>query len=290
LQRLASTTAFPGTLALSSSDVYWLENAADDPAQISGSVRSVPKGGGTALVVADHQASPTDLVVAGSTPYWATFGTPSGSGAIASTGFQIQLASRHAVSITADASRIYWAEDNGDVQSSTLNGGSIKAFPGASAVALVSDGAVLYTMDNDGGVRGFPEAGGPAALYFQFVKECQPSRTIMLDGTPNFIYFIGACASCETIQRFQVGGTGEAWNLTCDEIMGPAHKMAVDDHAVYWLNLHSVMWAKKDLGPSTVLAQLPCDDGDASHIGGIAVDDTYVYWAAYGGIWRVAKP
>jgi hypothetical protein len=68
----------------------------------------------------------------------------------------------------------------------------------------------------------------------------------------------------------------------------PAPTFAVRDYELVVVDYDVVVVDYVTVRGSTPSAR--CNDGDPDHRGGIAVDDTYIYWAAYGGVWRIAKP
>jgi sugar lactone lactonase YvrE len=118
----------PDGLALDATNVYWTTHTA------TGTVMQMPKAGGAAVALADTQANPHSIAVAGGFVYW----TNQGNGTV----------------------------NTGSVQRVAVTGGTITTladklpFP----VTLVVDASYVYWTDTAAGaVMRVPIAGGPAA-------------------------------------------------------------------------------------------------------------------------------
>jgi sugar lactone lactonase YvrE len=93
--QLGSSQPAPSGIAVDASHVYWTNlgplGGLNLPAPLSGSVMMAPIGGGSLTTIADHQAVPVCIIVAGSTVYWSQYGlnvpgwimsAPAGGGAV----------------------------------------------------------------------------------------------------------------------------------------------------------------------------------------------------------------
>jgi hypothetical protein len=76
--KLASNQEAPSAIAIDTKNVYWVNlgklGADNFPALNSGSVMNVPIGGGKVTTVANKQAVPVSIVIAGETVYWSEYG------------------------------------------------------------------------------------------------------------------------------------------------------------------------------------------------------------------------
>ena len=273
-----------GSVAVSDTDVFYANES--NVYSAMGTVMSVPKCGGASTLVAGNIAGPMDLIVAGGVPYWSNFGLYGDgepvNGSIASPSGPIDTTDGVPQAVTASATDLYWATQWAGVGSSSLDGGGVSAVTKQGAIGLAADDSTLYLLGGDGSLATVPEGGGDLSPLVSptcmFVGEA-PRRWSSTRRA-----FTG-CDLCGTIWRVPKVG-GAPVNLATDdspEHAGEGHRIAVDSTSVYWVGMENVMRVDKTGGAPVVIAPV------AGIPGGIAVDDTTIYWSA-GGLWRVTKP
>ncbi len=74
---LATSDHRVASIAVDGTKVYWVDASTSgvDTIGADGRIRSVPRAGGSAAILADNQAAPNKLVLLGSTLFWSTGGT-----------------------------------------------------------------------------------------------------------------------------------------------------------------------------------------------------------------------
>lgn len=228
-----------GALAVGPTHVCWARNTRPD-----GAILQVPIEGGTPVVVASQQFSPSGVAVDAANVYWTTYGewfmsgTPKGTVMKASleTGVVTMIADNRtgAGAIAVDATAAYWSESGGGdttggtdaVMKALLAGGSPVtlhvAFPYGSIPYLIGiDGSSVYYRD--GGLRKVPLSGGNVTTLLSAFPALAEAR---VDGA--HVYWVGSGA----IMRMSVDGGPQTAIVTGDQ----PSALAVDQTHLYWSN------------------------------------------------------
>jgi hypothetical protein len=237
-------------LAVDGSDVFWT----DFPA---GTVSRVPKAGGAATTLASGSSSdPSDLVVRDGAAYWVGANSATVTKVSTSGGTPVTLASGTVVGwrgLAVDATHVYW------MMSGELG-------PGIGAVMRVPrDGGAPETLHADAFYPG-ELAVDETSVYFT-----------MLDGF-----------GLTTGQVVKVPKSGGAAVTLASDQECP-YAIAVDALAVYWTNSGTGCYFGYPVPTNGAVMKVAKDGGSPLALapeqpapGGLALDDTHVYWTTRG--------
>jgi len=263
-------------------------------------VARVPKGGGAVTPLASGAAVrlPKRVAVDGAHVYWVSSELFDGAVARCPLGGctaapEVLASPEEPVGVAVAGGHVYWADHNGKRIGRRLLGGAADdayAVPPDLPVAVAVSGAdVVYIADFSGQVhrRG---AGGENVLVG---ANGQSGRDVVLHG--GFAYW-GAAEDPGMpgrIARAPVagGGASELVSVAGGEPMA----LAVDDTYVYW-----TAWSRLADGGAVSGGVHACPHAGcagassllttASFPRGIAVDESAIYFAASGGVLKLAKP
>ena len=291
-ESIATDQAGPTAIALSATDVFWIDEGNGDG--VSGSIMKRSKSGGAVTALTTAQPSPSALVVDGATVFFTNIGElgsltdpkPVGSVlAVPAAGGAVRTLATKQWSprgLAVDAAFVYFGNP-GVVEGKTTTvarvpkkGGAVKVMASGqrSPNGIATDATRLFwaaggscvaengTMPSDGEILFAPLAkGAPKALASGLL--CPES--IALDDTS--VYFTGAPG--DAIAAVDKAG-GPLRTLAGDQ-KGVRH-LAVDDKFVYFANQESGVVGRvaKQGGPVEELAKV-------TDPGGIAVDASSVY-------------
>jgi hypothetical protein len=267
---LAMGETNPTDIAVSSTHVYWI-----NPGALSGAVRRVPTGGGTATTVAGNQTAPAHLAIDGSNVYW-TYTTGIRKAPLA--GGAVSLVTSWAsgpvpTGLASDGNDVYWCMDNGDIRRVPVGGGAQSLLISAvTPGGLTTDTTHFYWGDYDG-VYKRPK---PDNTSFVWLTNQQQSDVHVLDVHAGQIYF----GLFNTVSRMSTSGEPIS---TVDTSTSGASAVAADDTYVYWSTAGGTLRRALAVGNGAVDLAVGATR--------VAVDSTYVYWtnAGSGQILRAVK-
>lgn len=257
----------PSGLAADGTYVYWTD-------YLSGLVRRIAVGGGTAETIASAQSSPSSLTVDSTSAYWLNTGNAGGVMKVAlAGGTPVALASNPQMpgDIAVDATSVYWTNDK-SVMKVPLGGGP--------PVTLASSSQPVYGIAVDvtnvywaaAGLISKTPVGGGASTSMGFALGFQ----LAVDATN--LYW----ADSASIMKMSLSG-GAAVVLASNQD-GP-NDIAVDSNAAYWVDVYGGMVMKVPLSGST---PIPLAIGEINPER-IAIDATNVYWISASGIMTTPK-
>lgn len=296
LRQLAADAAYPITLAVDSTRVYWANYAVPPSA---GTVVAIVKApGGVAVTLASGQNHPLRLVVDSDNAYWTDIGvqtsTPGGTVDMNGAVVKVPLAGGGPVTLAANLTTDPYGIAVGDgfvfwtnylvpvaLDRVPIDGGAPMTIPynGSGSTAIAVAGGNLYWVAAGGGVWTVPVAGGtPLGLGGAPVNP-----TAIAVGSNGFVYWLtpgspDAGGTVEGLATPFVDG-GVPTRLETSANPGYPFAIAVDDTNVYWTEFYGNRVMKMPLGgglPTTILER-----PDASNPAGLAVDGTSVYWTEY---------
>ena len=178
-------------------------------------------------------------------------------------------------SMAVDDAFVYWSESTSDVIRRTPKaGGAVTTIfvrpnvvTGPPASLTVADG-FLYWLDVQGIVR-MPSAGGSVATV------SSAAGSLIVD--QDYVYFVQGGPALSNIKKVSVNG-----GLVTTLVPGAAAgAFTQDDSHIYWTSQTEVGKVPKNGGSVSVYEQIVKDSG-----GGIAVDDTSVYWMRDDVLWK----
>ncbi len=265
---LASGQELPKFLAVDAENVYWSDYS---------SVRKVSKSDRTLTVLASGLNDPWQVAVDDINVYWAEYYGFAVKKVGINGGVVTTLAScGNEPYLTIDADNVYWT-GNG-ISKVSKNGGTTLKLSTGSATGIAVDSQNVYWTEygTSGAVKKMPITGGLA------VTLASAAYAISIAVDSNSVYF------SDGGQIKKVGSDiGVVTSLTSQH--HGVYALTIDSTAVYWIEANdwqgvAVKKVSKDGGMVTTLAQSESDNYFS-----VAVDDTYVYWAASGKILRVPK-
>jgi hypothetical protein len=300
-----------GALAVSPTDIVWLDAGWNPVLTSAGRVLRMPKSGGTPLTVASGQAWPADLALDGEDAYWTdvglnTFGEVKGGSIEMATGtgargtLAMDDFEPMGIAVASSAggpASVYWTDNWGvvamppsEVPPPTLAQGT--------ALVIAADATNIYLVDGQGGLGKIARSGGSiiplappcsgtTADQGQIVLSATAQVGIVIDATS--VYWLDFCGNVNRVAK--AGG-----EVTVLGAQGPpptkgwsGHTLAADEERLFWLEADRVAVVSKDGGAVATIPFLPNNDG-GRYVGGLDVDETHVYWADSEGIWRSMKP
>jgi hypothetical protein len=267
-------------ITVDSTSVYWT-NRVDD----TGSVMSIPLGGGTTTTLASGQDDPFSLRVNAKSVYWVDEGgsvmsVPLGGGSLTT----LATGQENPIAIVLDTTSVYWLNegtsisgtDDGSIMSVPLGGGNSTTLAPAQAEPfelVVDANSVYWTNDaNPGTVMSVPKGGGQLATL---ASNQNGPTGITVDATT--VYWTNSGGG--TVMSVPLGGGATTTLATGQD--DPVY-IVVDATTVYWAN---------SVEPGTVMS-VPIGGGALTTLAsgqdkpsGIAVDatSTSVYWTNYNG-------
>ncbi|MEP7125167.1 MAG: MopE-related protein, partial [Byssovorax sp.] len=156
----------PVNIAVDANNVYWVNLALYGVN--TGSVRSVPLGGGPSVTLATGQ-NPWGLAVDATSIYWTNQNFVDGTGTLMKLplggGAPITLASGSSMGdVVVDATSVYWSDavaGGGTLMKMPVGGGAATTLAsGVGARSLALDAASVYWTDSSGKVMKVPVGGG----------------------------------------------------------------------------------------------------------------------------------
>ncbi|MCK9423782.1 MAG: DUF5050 domain-containing protein [Bacteroidales bacterium] len=126
-------TGTPEAYALYGSDIYWIEYG-------SGTVKKMPKSGGTVTTLATGSNSPSNLAVDGTSVFWIEFNNPGRVMKVPVGGGTSTIVSNEAntIGVAVDNTNVYWAV------SVYINQGKIQKAPSGGSPAFNLSGTITY--------------------------------------------------------------------------------------------------------------------------------------------------
>lgn len=291
---LASGQPRPLLVQVDGTNVYWVNRGSSDtskPAPDVGSVMKVGKGGGAPVTIASRQDLPTALAVDGSSVYWSTMESirkAKISGGGVTTLYTMPATSGIPSSIALDDATVYFG------------------------VRHMATGGLFKVSKTGGG--GGPIAGGDAssgftvdsiALLHDRVVMCIGSGDILASVTLKTKYQQILLKDLKNCQNLAADADDVYWTETSGNKLqrmpwafmpNPFAMKVADATAATGLvvNGDDVFWVEK----SGRIMRAAAHGGETSVVTdqlksprGLAVDDTYVYWASpdEGTVSRVAR-
>jgi hypothetical protein len=277
---LATAPAGIVGMAIDDSYVYFTDNG-------DNSLRRVPKCGGDAVLLAQTQNFPGEVVALGGSVFWnnqslagSIESIPRGGGAtqtLASWTFNEPRG------LVADASRLYFSVEAGDsslrgVSAVALDGGAVVMLSKYLASALALDDTSLYGgSPADGGLNilRIPKSGGDATS----IVSTADVNGIAVDAT--HLYWTTRLELPNgTLSRIAKSGGPPTILAMLHRSPGP---IALDDRCVYW--------GDNGYMPATgTIGRVPISGGPAETLAGsqddpmaIALDAESVYWVTFSG-------
>lgn len=301
----------PWGIAVHAGTVYWVD--------ASGTVMSVPAGGGTAVTLASGQSRPSSIAVDDSNVYWTNAGQQtcmSQSGACGSNpdgslvslplagGAPKTLASGLCGpdSIAVDTNDVYFA-DGGDgmVGKVAKTGGNPVVIASAQTLlgSIAVDATSVYWTATDaqglkGSVLKAPTAGGAATVvasgWFPLLTGggCGTiTQSLAVDGAHAY-WATGSGDVGASVLSAPVGG-GAAVTLAMRSELGEGAPgtLAIDGTNVYWSDGQAFHKTPLGGGDSPKIAVF--DEGIAAQPGGFALDAQNLYWTGPLGVWSTPK-
>ena len=268
---LASGLSSPFGVALNANDVYWTsrENA--------GAVMRMPKDGGMPTTLVGAQQSPGPIMVNATDVYW-------GSGVILARkplvgGPVTYVDFNGATALTQDAVNVYWVTNVTDgVRQTPKSGGSVVVLAAGLTAPLgkiaVDRTAVYWTGGpQNGTVSSMPIGGGPITIL---ATGQNVPYGIALDASRVYWATVGD-GVVGTVMSVPVAG-GPVKTLAT-VASGVGEGFILDGTVLFWTNYTTGTVQKMSAsgGPVTTVATAQ------NKPAGIAVDETFVYWANFGG-------
>lgn len=272
---------WPTSLAVDGTSLYWVSPP-------DGTVKKIPKGGGTPTTLANSQGA-WDLAIDDSSVYWLGWSNdsvvkvPKGGGALTT----LATGQSQPTGIAIQSGAVYWTNTGGNqVLAMPVTGGTATVLATGSAGSfgsIVVDGSAAYwTDDVSNKVMMAPKGGGTT---IQLASGGIPAG-IAIDG--NSLYWIDNSAAGSVMRLSLSGGSPTTFAAS----QSYPHRVALDATSVYWtLGNGSVLKALKSGGaPSTLYTGTNTAVSGAPE-NSIVVDDRYVYWTNYtnGTVMRIAK-
>ncbi|MEZ4220129.1 MAG: DUF5050 domain-containing protein [Polyangiaceae bacterium] len=263
--------ATPTRLALDATHVYFVDFN-------NGAVRSVPKLGGPAVLLASGKNA-TRVAVDGSYVYF-TNGSQAEINRVPTLGGTTELVAtlpQVATGLTVDTTYVYSSETAATGRIHRIpEGGGVPTVLATSSwpIDLAVNSTHVYwpSYENNGALRRVPISGGS---FETLDSNTDNGFAVALDATHVYWTVLGTGANKGEIRRLPLaGGTAEVLAVTQ---AGP-RGIAVDATHVYWTNSDdgTVRRIAKDGSDNQVPATL--SSGGIEPLG-IAVDATAVYWA-----------
>ncbi|HEX4476313.1 MAG TPA: hypothetical protein VH142_14605 [Polyangiaceae bacterium] len=231
---IASNEAGPLGIALTDTDVYFVDEGTSAGNYDDGAIRHVPKAGGTVATLAGKQSFPVAIAVTATTAYWTTLDNvlqvklTGGTPAVITSGTPDQL--------VVDSKNLYIGGADGTVSLFPLTGGAVKTLATAAAgvLRLAVSATDAYFTTADQVVLSTPiPAGGTIAT----VASTQNSPlAVAVDD--EFVYWTTQGTSNRnfndgTIVKAPVGG-GPTVVLATAQV--DPNSITVDATSVYWTN------------------------------------------------------
>lgn len=221
---LASNQNDATDLAVSPTALYWV-------ASTDGMVMTMPLAGGTASVVAIHQAQPSYLALSVDFLVWVNHGDQQTQGSVMkqslSGGPAIRIASDFGIGrIAANATTAVYSTQY-DIWAVPLAGGAPQQFASGSVNDLAMDDSYVYWTTADGVFRKAITVGRVELLYAGY------AAALAVDDA--HIYFVAVQTTSNTsdIRRVSLAG-GNDLLLAVGQTATVA--LALDDQFVYWVN------------------------------------------------------
>jgi hypothetical protein len=283
---LASGEVNPRSVAVDATNVYWTDfavngsaGAESGPQAFSGSIVTVPLGGGTPTTLQTGRDKPLQIAVDDTFVYWAEGGTdliamPKGGGA------PVTVSSIEEYGIVTDSNHVYWTTGPDVMQGAGSGGGQVQLAGGqAGGNGIACDGTNVYwvtTMGTPNQVVSVPIAGGTITT----LATTAPGGSIAVNSTTVFWTVAGAVLSVPI-----AGGavtTIASARTTPDDV---PDTLVADDDWVYWSTVYG-----QDFGIKVgYLYKAPAGGGSVTTLSsgtlpsGLALDSNNLYWVDTNG-------
>ena len=177
--------------------------------------------------------------------------------------------------VVSDGTNLYWGAFD-TIRKKSLTGGPIVdlAIGDVTALALAND--TLYWIENSRSIKKMSTAGGPITTI---LAGADGLTWLLADETT--VYFVQGGPTASGLKSIPING-GSVVPLALGIAISGPDDLVQDATHLYWTSFSSVSKIPKGGGSVVSYEQLVKFSG-----GGIAVDDSSVYWIRDGILWKV---
>lgn len=249
-------------LVLDNSNVYWFEYDATNGAATGGSIRTVPKAGGSVTTVVSGLRGVNNFVIDDSNVYWTEYDIVQGNGSIKTVpklgGPVTVLATGTPPNLTTDV-----------------------FFPTGIAV----DSTFVYWTDFDGPIRRIPKSGGIAID----LSTAGGGLRTAIDAGSTYLYANGGSNPGQgaTIARYPLSG-GAAQILATGVGSNSVGGIALDDQYLYGVAV--------DAAPKGSVFEVPIGGGAPIYVApnqndpqNVAIDANFIYYISQNRVNKIPK-
>lgn len=276
-------------IAVDDTHVYWGTSTA------LGTVKRIPKQGGTPETIASGQDHPFGIAVDAESVFWANYAPESylhkiSKGASTDGGLATALIGLQEMPqlVILDEDHVYWTLP-GAVRRLRKNGEDLEslAHDQASTGGIALDLSGLYWARPLANRIMHLSLGADASPTVFLELGCQPGGIALDYGN---VYFTRSVCAAEDQAVMSIAKANMKEPLLIAGKQGGPLGIVVDDLHVYWTNNASQQVMKAPKFPSAGAAPTVLASGQAGAIG-IAVDSSFVYWTNQTGgqVMKVAK-
>jgi hypothetical protein len=275
----------PAHLSIDLANAYWFGEA------MSTSIKAVPLGGGTPMILATLPAAINGAKVDGSILYYG------GCGAVMKFPLRQDASPQPLITIsdcvkeiTTDDENIYWSNLSGTIFRLMKSGGTeVPVFVGSNIACMAGDPSRLYWIDASQGLMAAQPGGAPVVLVPVQASSC----SLALD--TDYVYWV----DYDKNGVFRVPKAGGDPVVIATGQIHP-NQIAVDETLVYWTTSGRYDDWKEEFVDGAVWRARKDSSNQAHRIAsqsnphGIAVDAKYLYWATWphytrGGVFKKPK-
>jgi len=266
-----------GRLAVDSGNVYWSEGGPMTGPNGVGRIARAPLTGGSDTTVASGFLTEARLfLMTDQFVYVADAGTIKKlpiTGGFPERLYAGPNGANYIAALATNGSSLYFADSvSGTILRMSVNGGSITSLTGSAGMttSLAVEGNTLYWLDGQTTIKSMPASGGPITTLFS-----GPNHGIFdFIADESNIFFIQGGPAFSMINQISLNG-GAVTTLVPGAAILSSLDFTQDDTFVYWSNQSQVGKVSKSGGHEQYY-ELAVKNSK----GGIAVDDTRVYWVA----------